>query len=87
MGVGSISNKDNANPKQLKWEMKRGDFGGRPNGKKNFSKHKKFDGRVKKQGGKSTGSIQKKKSGGINSKSKPRKMSGGKKNFKNSRKR
>ena len=45
MGVGSISNKDNANPKQLKWEMQRDE---RLNGKnwKNkkgtkFSKHSK----------------------------------------------
>lgn len=30
MGVGSISNKDNANPKQLKWEMKRNDSERKP---------------------------------------------------------
>lgn len=36
MGVGSISNKDNANPKQLKWELQRdGDFTG-----KNWKKQK-----------------------------------------------
>jgi hypothetical protein len=38
MGVGSISNKDNANPKQLKWEMQRDE---RLNGKK-WNKKKDF---------------------------------------------
>ena len=39
MGVGSISNKDNADPKQLKWEMMR-DFDHKRKGGKRFSKSK-----------------------------------------------
>ncbi|CAF0778724.1 unnamed protein product [Brachionus calyciflorus] len=41
MGVGSISNKDRADPKQLKWEMGRDDFG------QNWKKAKKFGNKSK----------------------------------------
>jgi len=40
MSVGSISNKDNADPKQLKWEMKRNDVEYKKN--KRFKKFDKF---------------------------------------------
>jgi len=40
MNVGSISNKDNADPKQLKWEMKRNDVEYKKN--ERFKKLDKF---------------------------------------------
>lgn len=42
MGVGSISNKDNANPKQLKWEIKRNDSERKPYKRFNNKKSKVF---------------------------------------------
>ena len=42
LGVGGISNKDNSDPKQLKWEMKRDQkFGQNGSKKPKFSKFKK----------------------------------------------
>lgn len=49
MGVGSISNKDNAGPKQLKWEMKRNDAEFKKNKRFNNKKIKKFDKSSKKK--------------------------------------
>lgn len=53
MGVGSISNKDNADPKQLKWEMTR-DFDHKRKGGKRFGKNKTKSGRVFKKASKTT---------------------------------
>lgn len=43
MGVGSISNKDRADPKQLKWEMDRNDL----SNAKNWKKSKKIGSKTK----------------------------------------
>lgn len=49
MGVGSISNRDNADPKQLKWEMKRNDTEYKKNKRFNNKKTKKIDRPSKKK--------------------------------------
>ena len=49
MGVGGISNTDNANPRQLKWEMDRDDnFGGKSSWKKKNKQGKSFNKKSKK---------------------------------------
>ncbi len=78
MGIGSISNKDKSNAKQLKWEMNRFSAGGDHDG---FGK--RGGGRMKNR--KSPGSVQKKNSG---KKAGGKNFGGSKKNsFKNKRKR
>lgn len=51
MGVGSLSNKDKADPKQLKWEMQRDEFVKGKNWKKTkkFNKNKQNKSKSKKE--------------------------------------
>lgn len=50
LGVGGISNYDNANPKQLKWELDQDDFGKRGGGgRSKRGKKQQIGGKLKKK--------------------------------------
>jgi hypothetical protein len=54
MGVGSISNLDNANPRQLRWELDQDGFANDKNWKKNKNAKKFKGGKSVKNGNKSS---------------------------------